>query len=135
MAKARPAPEVARGGRASSQASPWANLVLQLSKGHLKASVAIDPEKNTSLLKHYGGLKKYLAKLKFALQLKLDRIGSVMTASETHASASADKAGFEDGWMDDSMVASSIGLLMLSSDKTHKERLSDQLSTMEQRPH
>ena len=33
------------------------------------------------------------------------------------------------------MVASKLGLLMWSTDKIHRERLVDQLSTMEQRPH
>jgi hypothetical protein len=37
--------------------------------------------------------------------------------------------------MEDSMVANKIVLLMWSTDTTHKERLVDQLSTMEQRPH
>ena len=33
------------------------------------------------------------------------------------------------------MVTNKIGLLMLSTDQTHKERLADKLSTKEQRPH
>ena len=33
------------------------------------------------------------------------------------------------------MVANKLGLLMWSTDKIHKERLVDQLSTMEKRPH
>ena len=60
----------------------------QIVKDHLKALVASDPEKNTHLLNHYEGLTKYYDKLKFALQLKFDRDGSFMTASETHSTAS-----------------------------------------------
>ena len=33
------------------------------------------------------------------------------------------------------MVANKLGLLMWSTDKIHKERVADQLSTMGQRPH
>ena len=58
-----------------------------------------------------------------------------MTATEVHSTASMDKSGFEDGWLEDSMVASKIGLLMWSTDKVHREKLDDQLSIMEQRPH
>ena len=43
-------------------------------KYQLKALVASDPEKNTPLMKHYEGLAKHSDKLRFALQLKLDRI-------------------------------------------------------------
>jgi hypothetical protein len=32
-------------------------------------------------------------------------------------------------------MANNIGLLMWSTDKGHKERLAEQLSTMDQRPH
>ena len=46
-----------------------------------------------------------------------------------------EKTGFEDGWIEDSMVANKLGMLMWSTDKTHKKMLVDQLSTMEQRPH
>ena len=77
----------------------------------------------------------YSAKLNFALQLKVDRDGSFMTATEVHSTASMDKSGFEDGWLEDSMVASKLGLLMWSTDKVHREKLDDQLSIMEQRPH
>ena len=45
------------------------------------------------------------------------------------------KSDFEDGWMEESMVANNIGLLMWPTDKAHKDRLVDKLSTMEQRPH
>jgi hypothetical protein len=37
--------------------------------------------------------------------------------------------------MEDFKVASKIGLLMWSTDNVHRERLNDQLTTMEQRPH
>ena len=37
--------------------------------------------------------------------------------------------------MENSMMANKLGVLMWSTDKIHKERLADQLSTMEQRPH
>ena len=33
------------------------------------------------------------------------------------------------------MVANKLGLLMWSTEKIHKKKLADQLSTMEQRPH
>ena len=46
-----------------------------------------------------------------------------MTDTETHSSASVDKTGFEDGWMEDSMVANKLGLLMWPTDKTHKENV------------
>ena len=46
-----------------------------------------------------------------------------------------DKSGSEGGWLEYSMVASNIGLLMWSSDKVHREKVDDQLSIMEQRPH
>ncbi len=55
--------------------------------------------------------------------------------SETHSSALVEKTGFEDGWMEDSMVANKLGLLMRSTDKIHRGRLADQLGNMEQRPH
>ncbi len=45
------------------------------------------------------------------------------------------KSGFEDDWMEDTTVASKLWLLMFSTDRAHKERLADQFSTMEQRPH
>ena len=78
----------------------------------MNAFAASDPEGNTHLLKHCERLAKYSEKLKFALPLWLDRTGSCMTASETHSSACVDKSGFEDGWMEDSMVANKLGLLM-----------------------
>ena len=58
-----------------------------------------------------------------------------MIASETHSSASVEKTGVDDGWIEDSMVANKIVLLVWSTDKTHKERLVDQFSTMEKHPH
>ena len=61
--------------------------------------------------------------------------GNFMTVSETHSNASVKKTGFEDGCITGSMVASKIGMLMWSTDKTHKDILADHLSTMEQRPH
>ena len=57
-----------------------------------------------------------------------------MTATETHASASVEKTGFEGGCMEDSTVANKLGPLMLSTDKIRNDRLVDQLSTMDQRP-
>ena len=70
-----------------------------------------------------------------ALQLKVDRDGSFVTAIEAHSAASMDKSGFEDGWLEDAVVASKLGLLMWSADKVHKEKLDDQLRNMEKRPH
>ena len=58
-----------------------------------------------------------------------------MTATEVHSTASMGKSGFEDGWLEDSVVASKLGLLMWSTDKVHKEKLHDQLNIMKQRPH
>ena len=58
-----------------------------------------------------------------------------MTATEVHSAASMDKSVFGDGWLEDSMVASKLGLLMWSTDKVHREKLDDQLSIMEQMPH
>ena len=81
------------------------------------------------------GLTKHNDTIKFALQLQLDKTGNFMTATETHASACMEKTGFEDGWIEDSMVANKIGLLMWSTVKIHTERLADQFNTMEQRPH
>ena len=46
-----------------------------------------------------------------------------------------DKSGFEDGWLEYSMVASKLGLLMRSTDKVHRDKLDDQLSILEQGPH
>ena len=80
-------------------------------------------------------MKGYSAKLNFALQLKVDRDGSFMSATEVHNTTSMDKSGFEDGWLEDSMVANKLGLLMWSTDKVQKEKLDDQLSIVEQRPH
>ena len=74
--------------------------------------MASDTEKNAPLMKRYEGLTKHSDKLKFALQLKLDKTGNFMTASETHSAASVDKTGFEVGWMEDSMVASKLGMLI-----------------------
>ena len=42
---------------------------------------------------------------------------------------------FEDGWLEDSMVASKLGLLMWITDNVHREKLDDQLIIREQRPH
>ena len=81
-------------------------LGAQTVKDHLKRLVAQDPVKNKNLLDHYESLKGYSAKLNFALQLKVDRDGSFMTATEVHSTASMDKSGFEDGWLEDSIVAS-----------------------------
>ena len=47
----------------------------------------------------------------------MDKDGNFMTATEVHNTASMDKSGFEDGLLEDSMVASKLGLLMWSSDK------------------
>ncbi len=68
-------------------------------------------------------MKGYSAKLNFAPQVKVDRAGSCMTATEAHSTASMDKSGFEDGWLGDSMVASKLGLLMWSTDKVHRGKL------------
>ena len=46
-----------------------------------------------------------------------------------------ERLAFEDCWIEDSVVASKLGMLMWYTDKTHKERLVDLLSTMEHRPH
>ena len=67
------APEVAKGWNCIQPGQPMGQLCAQIVKYHLKAWVAGDPKKNTSLLKHYEGLQKYFDKLEFALQLKLDR--------------------------------------------------------------
>ena len=64
----------------------------------------------------------------------LDKTGGLMTASETHASASVEKTGFDVGGMEDSMVANKLGLLMWYTGKIHNEILAHRLSTMEQRP-
>ena len=56
--------------------------------------MAQDPVKNKKLLYHYESLKGYSAKPNFALQLKVDRDGSFMTATEVHSTASMDKSGF-----------------------------------------
>ena len=56
------------------------------------------------------GLATHSDKLKFALQLKLDRAGSFMTDFETQSSSSVEKTGFEDVWMDDSLVANKFGM-------------------------
>ena len=127
-----------RGGKgwdSIQEGQPMGQLGAQTVKDHLKRLVAQDPVKNKKLLDHYESLKGYSAKLNFALQLKVDRDGSFMTATEVHSTASMDKSGFEDGWLEDSMVASKLGLLMWSTDKVHREKLDDQLSIMEQRPH
>ena len=78
----------------------------------MKASVAIDPEKNTSLLKHYEGWNKYSDKLKYALHLKLIKTGNFMTDSETRSSACVERSGFDSGWMDDSTVANKLGMFL-----------------------
>ena len=62
---------------------PLGNLGSQAVKYQLNALAAIDPERTTPLMKHYEGLTKYSDKLKFALQLSLDRTGSFMTDIET----------------------------------------------------
>ena len=127
-----------RGGKgwdSIQQGKAMGQLGAQTVKDHLKRLVTQDPVKNKKLLDHYESLKGYSAKLTFALQLKVDKDGSFMTATETHSTASMDKSGFEDGWLEDSMVASKLGLLMWSNDKVHKDRLEDQLGIMEQRPH
>jgi hypothetical protein len=77
----------------------------------------------------------YSAKRNLALQLKVDKDGIFMAATEVHRTASMEKSGFEDGWLEDSMVASKLGLLMWSTDKVQREKLDDQLSIMDQRPH
>ena len=74
--------------------------------------MASDPDQNTPLTKRYEGLTKYNGKLKFALQLKLDMTGNFMTATETRSSASVENTGFEDGLMEDFMVANKLGLIM-----------------------
>ncbi|MFM7987871.1 MAG: hypothetical protein ACKPKO_52020, partial [Candidatus Fonsibacter sp.] len=63
--------------------------------------VASDPEHNTTFTKHYERLTRNVDKLKFALQLKLDRSGSVMAATETHSSSCVEN-GYEEGSMEDS---------------------------------
>ena len=69
---------------------------------------------------HYESLNGYSAKPNFALQLKLDRDGNFTTATEVRNTASMGKSGFGDGWLEDSMVANKLGLLMWSTDKVHK---------------
>ena len=76
------------------------NLCSQAVKYHLNALMARAPEKNTYRLKHNEGLTKYSDKLKSALQLQMDKIGNFMTDSATHSSASVEKSGFEEGWME-----------------------------------
>ena len=49
-----------------------------------------------------------------------------MADSETHSSASVEKTGIDVVWMEDHMVANNIGLLMWSTDKTHKDMLAGQ---------
>ena len=56
-----------------------------------------------------------------------------MTDTDTHSSAIV--VNTWDGLMKDPLVANKLGLLMWSTEKIHKERLADQLSTMEKRPH
>ena len=46
-----------------------------------------------------------------------------------------EETGFEDGLIEDSMVANKLGLSMWSTDKIHMEKLVYQLSAMEHRPH
>ena len=62
-------------------------------------------------MQHTEGLTKYTDNVKFALQLKLDRTGSFMTASETHLSASVEKkrlalrmVGWRIAWWPTSLV-------------------------------
>ena len=89
------------------------------------ACVASDPDNDTPLMKHEKGLTKYSGKLKFALHLKLGKTQNFTNATETHSNASVETAGFEDGWMEESMVANKLGLLMWSPDKIRRERLAD----------
>ena len=79
-------------------------LGAQTIKDHLKRLVAQDPVKNKKLLDRDESLKGYSAKQNFALQLKVDKGGNFMTATEVHSTASMDKSGFKDGWLEDSMV-------------------------------
>ena len=115
-------PKGGKGWATVQPGQPMGQLGAQAVKDHLKALVAADPKKNNHLSEHYEELRKYSDQLHFALQLKLDMSGSFMTASETHASAFVDKSGFEDGWIEGSMAANRLGLLMWSTDQTHKER-------------
>ena len=48
-------------------------------------------------MNHYEGITRNNDKLKFALQLKLDKTGNIMIDSETHSSAPVEKTGLEDG--------------------------------------
>ena len=134
-----PAPALgSRGGKgwdAIQAGQPMGQLGAQAIKDHLNSLVAANPSKNQHLLEHYEGLRKHSDKLSFALQLKVDREGSFLTATETHSTATVDKAGFEDGWLEDSIVASKLGLTMWATDQIHQDRLTDQLNTMEKRPH
>ena len=86
-----------RGGKgwdSIQEGQPLGQLGAQTVKDHLNRLVAQDPVKNKKLLDHYESLKGYSAKLNFALQLKVDRDGSFMTATEAHSTASMDKSGF-----------------------------------------
>ena len=89
MAKTRTRPSFLD-GTPSRQASPWAKLAQILSGTSSRPWWHATPG-STPFMKHYEGLSKHSDKLKFALQLKLDRISSFMTASETHSIASVEK--------------------------------------------
>jgi hypothetical protein len=100
-----------RGGKgwdSIQEGQPMGQLGAQTVKDHLKRLVAQDPVKNKKLLDHDESLKGYSAKLNFALQLKVDRDGSFMTATEVHSTASMDKSGFEDGWLEDQWLPASL---------------------------
>ena len=81
------------------------------------------------------GCAKYSDKLHFALQLKLDKSGSVMspmrhTPVPLWTNLALRTVGWRAPWW-----PTKVGLLMWSSDQTHKERLADKMRTMAQRPH
>ncbi|MFM7983138.1 MAG: hypothetical protein ACKPKO_27840, partial [Candidatus Fonsibacter sp.] len=58
-----------------------------------------------------------------------------MTATETHSSSHVEQSGYEEDLMEDSMVASKLGLPMWSTGKIHQDNFAGELSTMEHPPH
>lgn len=86
-------------------------------------------------LDHYRSLKSQSAKQAFALQLKVDKEASFMTATEIHSVESSKANNFVEGWLTEEQIAFELKLLNWETNESQGKKLQDFLEGLPSRPH
>jgi hypothetical protein len=91
-------------------------------------------EGNPKPLDHYKTLKG-MAKIDFALSLKVDRAAAFMTVTENHSLEISNTNSSVTGWLSEAQVAQELGLINYTTCTIQGEQLKDILEGMPSMPH